>query len=50
VGRGFHALNFAYFIAGRGLHEKYGYFYFAFAFQDGEVQIKHYNVVATLRK
>ncbi len=48
--RGFHPLNFDYFIAGRDLHQKYGHFYFNFVFRSGTVQVEGYNIVATLQK
>jgi SAM-dependent methyltransferase len=48
--RGFHPLNFDYFIVARELHRKYGHFYFDFAFRDGAVEIQDYNILATLRK
>ena len=35
--RGFHPLNFDYFIRGRELHRKYGHYYFDFAFAAGAV-------------
>jgi hypothetical protein len=48
--RGFHPLNFDYFIRNRELYLKYGHYYFDFSFADGTVQIEEYNIVATLRK
>jgi hypothetical protein len=48
--RGFHPLNFDYFIRGRELWLKYGHYYFAFAFQTGTVAIEGFNIVATLQK
>ena len=48
--RGFHPLNFDYFIAGRELHQKYGHYYFDFAFADVAVQLEGYNILATLQK
>jgi SAM-dependent methyltransferase len=48
--RGFHPLNFDYFIAGRELHAKYGHYYFGFAFRDGQAQTEGFNIVATLVK
>jgi len=48
--RGFHPLNFDYFIRGRDLYHKYGHYYFDFAFRDGSVRIEEYNIVATLVK
>ena len=35
--RGFHPLNFDYFIQGRELYLKFGCFYFDFAFRSGQV-------------
>ena len=48
--RGFHPLNFDYFIAGRELHQKYGHFYFDFSFRSGVVQLDGHNIVAELVK
>ena len=48
--RGFHPLNFDYFIRGRELYLKYGHFYFDFAFADGRVWLEGHNIVAELRK
>ena len=48
--RGFHHLNFDYFIEGRELWQKYGNFYFDFSFQNGDVTVEGYNIVATLTK
>jgi len=48
--RGFHPLNFDYFIRGRQLWQKYGHYYFEFAFQAGEVGTEEYNIVCTLKK
>jgi hypothetical protein len=48
--RGFHPLNFDYFIQGRELHQKYGHYYFDFAFREGSVTTEEYNIVASLRK
>lgn len=48
--RGFHPLNFDYFIMGRELHQKYGHYYFDFAFREGAVRIEEHNIVATLVK
>lgn len=48
--RGFHPLNFDYFIEGRELHQKYGHYYFDFRFRDGTVEIEQFNIVATLVK
>jgi SAM-dependent methyltransferase len=48
--RGFHPLNFDYFIRGRELHQKYGHYYFDFAFRDGSVAIEDYNIIATLTR
>src|SRR5262245_46645576 len=48
--RGFHPLNFDYFIEGRDLHSRYGHFYFEFSFRDGSVTTEDYNITATLTK
>jgi hypothetical protein len=48
--RGFHPLNFDYFIRGRELWQKYGHYYFDFNFQAGTVQIEGHNILATLQK
>lgn len=48
--RGFHPLNFDYFIRGRELYRKYGHYYFDFAFASGTVQIEQYNIVVVLTK
>jgi hypothetical protein len=48
--RGFHPLNFDYFIRGRELWQKYGHYYFGFSFQDGEVNTEEYNIIAKLIK
>jgi len=48
--RGFHPANFEYFIRGRELWQKYGSYYFDFAFSSGTVEIQEYNIVATLIK
>jgi hypothetical protein len=48
--RGFHPLNFDYFIRGKELWHKYGHYYFDFAFASGSVQIEGYNIVAALQK
>lgn len=48
--RGFHPLNFDYFIRERPLWLKYGHYYFDFAFQDGDVRTEDHNIIATLRK
>ena len=48
--RGFHPLNFDYFIVGRELYRKYGHYYFDFAFRDGQVEVDGYNIVADLVK
>ena len=48
--RGFHPLNFDYFINGRELYHKYGHYYFDFAFRSGTVQIEVHNILATLEK
>jgi hypothetical protein len=32
------------------LHQKFGHFYFDFAFADGTVQLDGHNIVAALRK
>jgi len=48
--RGFHPLNFDYFIQGRELWHKYGHYYFDFNFQAGTVQIEGHNILATLQK
>ena len=48
--RGFDPLNFDYFIHRRILWQKYGHYYFEFAFQEGETQIEGHNIVATLKK
>lgn len=49
--RGFHPLNFDYFIEGRELHRKYGHYYFDFAFRDGAVSIEdQQNLMVELRK
>ena len=48
--RGFHPLNFDYFIRGRELHQKYGHYYFDFAFANGQVEVEGYNIKATLLK
>ena len=48
--RGFHPLNFDYFILRGGLYAKYGHYYFDFAFSHGTVRIEEYNIVATLVK
>jgi predicted SAM-dependent methyltransferase len=48
--RGFHPLNFDYFVRGRELFDKFGHFYFDFAFAAGQVQIEGYNILAELTK
>ena len=48
--RGFHPLNFDYFIRGRELWQKYGHYYFEFAFREGTVRIEEHNIVAILQK
>ena len=48
--RGFHPLNFDYFIQGRELFHKFGHFYFDFAYSAGDVQVEGHNIVATLRR
>jgi SAM-dependent methyltransferase len=48
--RGFHPLNFDYFIRGRELYQKFGHFYFDFAFADGTVSIDGHNIVGALRE
>jgi Methyltransferase domain len=48
--RGFHPLNFDYFIRARPFWQKYGHYYFEFAFEEGDVKIEGYNIVATLKK
>jgi hypothetical protein len=48
--RGFHPLNFDYFIRGKELWQKYGHFYFDFAFAAGSVTIEGHNILATLAK
>ena len=48
--RGFHPLNFDYFVRGKELSQKYGHYYFDFAFGAGAVAIEGHNIVATLRK
>lgn len=48
--RGYHPLNFDYFIEGRDLHRKYGHYYFDFGFRWGTVEVVEHNIVATLRK
>jgi hypothetical protein len=48
--RGFHPLNFDYFVRGRELHQKSGHCYFDFAFRQAEVRVEGFNIVATLVK
>ena len=48
--RGFHPLNFDYFIQGRDLYAKYGHYYFDFSFRSGAVEIEQFNIIATLVK
>ena len=48
--RGFHPLNFDYFIRNRDLYAKYGHYYFDFSFSDGSVKVEDYNIAATLTK
>jgi hypothetical protein len=48
--RGFHPLNFDYFVQGRELHQKYGHYYFDFSFRQAEVKLDGFNIVATLVK
>jgi SAM-dependent methyltransferase len=48
--RGFHPLNFDYFIVGRDLYQKYGHYYFDFAFQEGTVEVDGYNIIASLTR
>jgi SAM-dependent methyltransferase len=48
--RGFHPLNFDYFIRGRELYGKYGHYYFDFSFGGGSVKVEDHNIVATLNK
>jgi SAM-dependent methyltransferase len=48
--RGFHPLNFDYFIRGRDYWQKYGNYYFEFAFQEGTAEVEGYNIIATLKK
>lgn len=35
---------------GRELHQKYGHYYFDFAFAEGKVSIEGHNIVASLIK
>jgi hypothetical protein len=46
--RGFHPLNFAYFVQGHELYLKYGHFSFDFFFVSGTVRIEGHNIVAEL--
>ena len=39
--RGFHPLNFDYFIQGREMHRKFRNFYFDFAFRDGSTLLTY---------
>jgi len=48
--RGFHPLNFDYFIRNRELYLKYGHFYFDFSYADGNVNIEEYNILVMLVK
>ena len=48
--RGFHPLNFDYFIHGRELHQKYGHYYFDFCFREGKVEIEGFNIAGSLGK
>lgn len=48
--RGFHPLNFEYFIQGRDWYNKYGHFYFDYSFTDGKIVVEGYNIVAVLTK
>lgn len=48
--RGFHPLNFDYFVRGRELFRKYGHYYFDFSFSDGHVRVEDHNIVAHLIK
>jgi len=48
--RGFHPLNFDYFILGRELFQKFGHFYFDFVYESGKVEVEGYNILATLTK
>ena len=44
--RGFHPLNFDYFIVGRDMHRKFGHYYFDFFYADGEVRVEGFNIFA----
>ncbi len=44
------ARNFDYFVLGKELYQKYGHYYFDFAFREGQVEIEGYNIVATLTR
>ena len=48
--RGFHPLNFDYFIAGRELHRKFGHIYFDFAFGQGRAEVEGFNILVSLIK
>jgi SAM-dependent methyltransferase len=48
--RGFHPLNFDYFVQGRELHQKYGHYYFDFSFRQAEVKLEGFNILASLIK
>ncbi len=48
--RGFHPLNFDYFVQGRELYKKYGHYYFDFSFRQAEVKLEGFNILATLVK
>lgn len=48
--RGFHPLNFDYFIRERPLWQKYGNYYFEFSFRDGGTETEGHNIIATIRK
>ena len=48
--RGFHPFNFDYFVRARQLWRKYGNYYFDFAFDEADVKVEGYNIVAALKK
>ena len=48
--RGFHPLNFDFFIRGREYWNSNGCYYFDYFFQDGEVSTEVHNIVAKLIK
>lgn len=48
--RGFHPLNFDFFIHGRPYWLKNGHYYFDFSFREGEVWTEEHNIVAKLTK